>query len=484
MSNSSRGNEPEDTEQNSHSLRQRPPLAPIQTQQLPLAPQNSRAAQSLMAIFTPQASDASIPLQNGAPNADTFTGTAEEQPYPSASQAEDGSVETSLEHLIPEHQQLNRPTTPVVPKPQPAMLYPAVSPTPSNRSDNRLSVPQTRLLGHASSFPHSYQNRNEVAVDIGRSLLEGDKQVSTNLALYDDDGLNRGATASFLSSHSWDPRMILDRAGVFPPLHRDHPLPQLSTLRGVFFPCLQQIIGVIMFIRLPWIVGNAGVGMSLVIIFFAVLCTFLTSTSMAAIATNGHVSAGGAYYMISRSIGKDVGVSIGILLALSTAVGSSVYILGTVEVLTQYLAPQISIGKAIDSRVYGTVLLILVVGVATTGMRNFGRISLVFFAAVSLSLLAIYVGLFASNRSGLDRSKVIGFPGNLTGNFGPGYEQPDLNGKVSEEYVDFFRLFAIFFPCVTGILAGSHRSGELREPSRSIPKGTMAAVGVSSIVCT
>jgi potassium/chloride transporter 4/5/6 len=109
---------------------------------------------------------------------------------------------------------------------------------------------------------------------------------------------------------------------------------QLSTLKGVFLPCIQNILGVILFVRVPWITGQAGVGLTLLIIFMAVLCTFLTTISMAAIATNGIVPAGGAYYMISRSLGKEVGGSVGILFYLTTAVATAMYVLGAVEVLT------------------------------------------------------------------------------------------------------------------------------------------------------
>ena len=106
---------------------------------------------------------------------------------------------------------------------------------------------------------------------------------------------------------------------------------------GVYIPCCSNIMGVIVFVRLAWIVGQAGVGQAMLIAVLATVCTFLTTLSMSAIATNGRVAgnfhfidspvAGGAYYMISRSLGKELGGSVGILFCLANAVGCVMYIL-------------------------------------------------------------------------------------------------------------------------------------------------------------
>ncbi|KAJ3385796.1 hypothetical protein HDU92_002848 [Lobulomyces angularis] len=253
---------------------------------------------------------------------------------------------------------------------------------------------------------------------------------------------------------------------------------KLNTLMGVYIPSCSNIMGVLVFVRLAWIVGVAGIGHALIIFGLSVLLTFLTALSMSAIATNGKVAAGGAYYMISRALGKEFGGSVGLLFCLANAVGSVMYILGVVEILTQYIAPQMSIGSMENNaRVYGSALLVLLAGIVFVGIGIVSKAASLFSVAVVLALLGALVGLFASNRPGLVPG-IVGFPGNFAENFSPGYNKPDQ----SDPSVTFFTLFGIFFPSVTGILSGASRSGNLRNPSKSIPIGTISAQVTTSVI--
>ncbi|KAJ9163227.1 hypothetical protein P3X46_022918 [Hevea brasiliensis] len=98
---------------------------------------------------------------------------------------------------------------------------------------------------------------------------------------------------------------------------------KLGTMMGVFIPCLQNILGIIYYIRFTWIVGMAGIGDSLLLVAFCGLCTFLTSISLSAIATNGAMKGGGPYYLIGRALGPEVGVSIGLCFFLGNAVAGA-----------------------------------------------------------------------------------------------------------------------------------------------------------------
>uniref|UniRef100_A0A3B5LL20 Amino acid permease/ SLC12A domain-containing protein n=1 Tax=Xiphophorus couchianus TaxID=32473 RepID=A0A3B5LL20_9TELE len=110
-------------------------------------------------------------------------------------------------------------------------------------------------------------------------------------------------------------------------------VPQMGTFIGVYLPCMQNILGVVLFLRLTWIVGTAGILESLAIVSMCCICTLLTAISMSAIATNGVVPAGGSYYMISRSLGPEFGGAVGLCFYLGTTFAGSLYILGTIEIL-------------------------------------------------------------------------------------------------------------------------------------------------------
>ncbi|MGB8704820.1 MAG: Na-K-Cl cotransporter, partial [Gillisia sp.] len=93
----------------------------------------------------------------------------------------------------------------------------------------------------------------------------------------------------------------------------------LGTFGGVFTPSILTILGVIMYLRFGWVVGNVGLIGTLIIVTLSVSITFLTALSIAAIATDQQVRTGGAYYMISRSLGIEAGGAIGIPLFIALA---------------------------------------------------------------------------------------------------------------------------------------------------------------------
>ncbi|QDZ20292.1 family 12 solute carrier protein [Chloropicon primus] len=268
---------------------------------------------------------------------------------------------------------------------------------------------------------------------------------------------------------------------------------KLGTLMGVFVPCLQNILGVILFIRLSWIVGQAGVLGSLGIVGMCCACTFLTSLSLSAIATNGHIKGGGPYYLIGRALGPELGVSVGICFYLGTAVAGAMYILGAVETILD-MAPQLNIATesgatAIaknDYRIYGFILLFFVVSVVFAGMKHLSRLAPAFLAPVLLSVFFILVGIWSSNSRNLEGDGISGISmANLKDNWSPEYYDTDANGfpghsskfKTGASTVpwSFQTLLALFFPSVTGIMAGSNRSASLENAQKSIPKGTLAA---------
>ncbi|KAM9322822.1 solute carrier family 12 member 7-like isoform 2-T2 [Pholidichthys leucotaenia] len=321
---------------------------------------------------------------------------------------------------------------------------------------------------------------------------------------------------------------------------------QMGTFIGVYLPCMQNILGVILFLRLTWIVGTAGILGSFAIVSMCCICTLLTAISMSAIATNGVVPAGGSYYMISRSLGPEFGGAVGLCFYLGTTFAGSLYILGTIEILLTYIIPDATVFKDKDvaamhnnMRIYGTCCLALMALIVFVGVKYVNKLALVFLSCVILSIMATYAGAIKTlieppefnvcllgNRSlknelfetctktedklrGLfcnttcdeyfslnNVTEIRAIPGllsgvikdNLWGSYSPAgmiiekknqpsvpVQEPSDDEDISNYYVFndittyFTLLVGIYFPSVTGIMAGSNRSGDLRDAQRSIP---------------
>ena len=150
-----------------------------------------------------------------------------------------------------------------------------------------------------------------------------------------------------------------------------------------------------------WIVGVAGVGLAFLLVFICCLTTMLTAFSMSAIATNGVVPAGGAYFMISRALGPEFGGAVGILFYLGTTFGSALYILGGVEILLRFALPQALLPLGEDDetvmlnnyRIYGTILLISMSTLVFIGVKYVNKAAFGLLVVVLLSICSIFAGL-------------------------------------------------------------------------------------------
>ncbi|GMR39091.1 hypothetical protein PMAYCL1PPCAC_09286 [Pristionchus mayeri] len=354
----------------------------------------------------------------------------------------------------------------------------------------------------------------------------------------------------------------------------------LGILLGVYLPTIQHILGVTMFIRLFWIVGVAGLGYTTLILLLCSLCTFLTSISLSAVATNGVVESGGAYFMISRNLGAEFGSAVGILFYLANTVATSMYLVGGVEVMLMYLAPGMTLPLGIGGeepheeghslfgsqlnnfRLYGTLFLLLEVLIVAMGVKFVQLMAPVSLMCVILAVVAVFAGGF-SNMDGNDKlcrvcelndslimtepmKKIALQQGIEAANISDNYcllcdksiitdlycekdsaddasctqmlahevsylytirgsarafkrgniypfwlEEGDSKpltqavkrAEVSQDHSSsFFLLLAIWFPAVTGILTGTNMSGDLADPQKSIPGGTIAATSTTSLI--
>ncbi|KAL8176455.1 UNVERIFIED_CONTAM: hypothetical protein K2H54_034777, partial [Gekko kuhli] len=423
--------------------------------------------------------------------------------------------------------------------------------------------------GHKKD-PHAYLNNT--------NYEDGDEFFDKNLALFEEEMDTRPKVSSLLSrmanytNLTQGAREHEEAENIPPGKKKPTKTPQMGTFMGVYLPCLQNIFGVILFLRLTWVVGTAGVLQAFAIVLICCCCTMLTAISMSAIATNGVVPAGGSYFMISRALGPEFGGAVGLCFYLGTTFAAAMYILGAIEIFLMYIAPEAAIFHSEDPlkepaamlnnmRVYGSAFLTVMVLVVFVGVRYVNKFASLFLACVIVSILAIYAGaikssfappnftvcmlgnrtlsqhhlgvcaktqerdnittttgLWAAFCNSSDRlnascdeyfhhnnvTVIQGIPGLASGilleNLWSSYlmkgeiiEKPSLHsadvvGALNQQYVladittSFTLLVGIFFPSVTGIMAGSNRSGDLKDAQKSIPIGTIMAILTTSFV--
>jgi len=227
---------------------------------------------------------------------------------------------------------------------------------------------------------------------------------------------------------------------------------RFRTFAGVFTPNVLTILGIIFFLRSGWVVGQAGLINALFIVILANVISFLTGLSLASIATSMNVKAGGTYYMISRSLGLEIGGAIGIPLFLSQAISVAFYIIGFTEALffLDYF-------HQFDPILIAAAVVLIFGVIAFVGADIAFKLQFVVLAILMAAIASFFLGGWNSFISPV-----------LASNYEPG--------------ITFWVVFAIFFPAVTGIAVGTSMSADLKDPERSIPKGTIASILFTAVV--
>lgn len=254
---------------------------------------------------------------------------------------------------------------------------------------------------------------------------------------------------------------------------------KLDTFNGVFVPTSLNVISILMFLRFGFIVGQLGILGSLGMLVLSYVIDSLTVMSVSAIATNGTVKGGGAYYMISRSLGPEFGGAIGIIFFIGQILNSALNVVGFVEpLLVNFgkvdgdLFPILPIGY-FWQLLYCTILLALCTGIAMVGSNLVSKAGLWLFIVLLVSIILIPISSIVPQTYVLDVPYTIGInwttiQQNLYPNFTKG-----AAGSVLDTPETFRNLFGIFFPATSGIFAGASMSGSLKDPSKSIPLGTI-----------
>uniref|UniRef100_A0A665UNN2 Solute carrier family 12 member 9 n=1 Tax=Echeneis naucrates TaxID=173247 RepID=A0A665UNN2_ECHNA len=264
---------------------------------------------------------------------------------------------------------------------------------------------------------------------------------------------------------------------------------KLNTFFGVMVPTVLSMFSIVLFLRTGFVVGHAGLLQGLLMVVVAYIIISLTILSICAISTNGAIQGGGAYFMISRSLGPEFGGSIGLMFFLAKVFACGEYVLGLVEAILDVFGSdsvQVLPQGYWYTVLYSSVVLLLCLLVCLVGAHIYSRTAFVILLVVTISLLSIFISSVAvkprdfvithkgsGNQTLRYNASYTGFSATtLRNNLGSGYSLDYSTNSV----MSFATVFAVMFTSCTGIMAGANMSGELKTPSVSIPKGTIVAV--------
>ncbi|XP_010637236.1 solute carrier family 12 member 3 isoform X9 [Fukomys damarensis] len=263
--------------------------------------------------------------------------------------------------------------------------------------------------------------------------------------------------------------LVEDEAGTHSEKSPGEPV-RFGWVKGVMIRCMLNIWGVILYLRLPWITAQAGIVLTWIIILLSVMVTSITGLSISAISTNGKVKSGGTYFLISRSLGPELGGSIGLIFAFANAVGVAMHTVGFAEtvrdLLQEYGTPIVD--PINDIRIIGVVTVTVLLAISLAGMEWESKAQVLFFLVIMVSFANYVVGTLIPPSEDKASKGFFSYRGDIfVQNLVPSWR--GIDGS-------FFGMFSIFFPSATGILAGANISGDLKDPAIAIPKGTLMAI--------
>ncbi|CAN3376158.1 hypothetical protein DIURU_003763 [Diutina rugosa] len=270
---------------------------------------------------------------------------------------------------------------------------------------------------------------------------------------------------------------------------------KLDTFSGVFVPTTLNVLSILMFLRFGFIIGQMGIAGTFGLLLLSYFINGLTVMSISAISTNGTVKGGGAYYMISRSLGPEFGGAVGIIFCLGQVLNSSLNVVGLIEpILVNFGQESGVIAKVLPTGYwpqfgYSSILLAVCTAVAMVGAQlvsktGFFLFIILFISTVSVPISAIFKQPFHPFPPPFDNLTYTGLSWdtvrlNMWPQFTSGAAGSVMPPGVKE---NFRNLFGIFFPATAGIFAGASMSGELKHPSKSIPLGTIRGLSLTFVL--
>ena len=234
---------------------------------------------------------------------------------------------------------------------------------------------------------------------------------------------------------------------------------KFGTFLGVYTPSVLTILGLVMYLRFGWVIGNVGLGFTILIVILASSITFITALSASAIATNMRIGVGGEYYLISRSLGLELGGAIGIPLYLCRTLSITFYSFGLAEAIVMFWPESSGVMPSYMIQLITIIIIIIITIISGKSAGLTLKLQVPILIAVGISILALSIGVFSGK-----------------------FHSPEMEMTFRTAPQGFWYVFAVFFPAVTGFTAGIGMSGDLKDPRKSIPKGTLLAVITGMIV--
>lgn len=265
---------------------------------------------------------------------------------------------------------------------------------------------------------------------------------------------------------------------------------QLGTINGCFVPCLLTILGAVLFLQLGFSVGMMGMWGALAILCFSELVSYITISSFSAIVSNGRTQGGGAYFLIARNLGPAFGGSSGILFWISYCINATYNVAAFAQVFQSTFIPSDSWWGStsnLSQPVISTITFFPLFLVAFKGAGTFAKVNWIVFIGLFIASVVVTAGLYF-DRADRALPGTQGGPHTYTGfnlqtlrdNMWP---DPMLSKQCEGGQVCTLQnIFSIIFPAVIGMMEGLNLSGDLKEPEKSIPSGTIWAVTVAFVL--
>lgn len=253
---------------------------------------------------------------------------------------------------------------------------------------------------------------------------------------------------------------------------------KFGTFKGVFVPSTEAILGTVLFLLMPLLTADVGLIMMLAIVFLAHSVTVSTTCSLSDCATNlNHIEGGGLYALSKQSLGSAMGGSIGIMLYLAQAASVGFYCIGFAEPLNSLLSPWLSTfipafagtgpeAVLMQKQLIATFFMLVFFLIVMVGADFTLKLQTLILFVLLISVFTIFAAPFLN----ITREGQQVFSGGL-----------NMNGNRAVGLSVFFLTFTQFFPAVTGISSGIGMSGDLKDPRRSIVRGTFSAIFMTLI---